>query len=92
MEIVTTFVKFRCPKSAMKEQSHNAQIFNFDGKNGEIKIFVPKSKLIIKEDSVSEDFNVCIMPKWAFFKIKKLSFFVEILGETQHMEVVDDID
>ena len=76
----------------MKEQSKNAQIFIFDDKNGEIKIFVPKSKLIIKEDSVSEDFNVCVMPKWAFFKTEKLLFFVEFLGETQHMEVVDDID
>ena len=46
MEIVTTLVKFRCRKDVMMEQSKNAQIFLFNGKEGKTKVFVPKSKLI----------------------------------------------
>lgn len=91
MEIVTTMVKFRCHKKCMKEQSKNAQIFIFDSKEGKIKVFVPKSKIIVKEDAVCEDYNICLMPKWAFLKTKKLWQNVEILNETQHMEVVNDI-
>lgn len=33
MEIVTTLVKFRCRKDKMMEQSRNAQIFLFEGKD-----------------------------------------------------------
>ena len=91
MEIVTTMIKFRCYKKCMKEQSENAQIFIFDSKEGKTKVFVPKSKIIVKEDAVCEDYNICLMPKWAFFKTKKLGPNVEILNETQHMEVVNDI-
>lgn len=91
MEIVTTMIKFRCHKEKMMEQSTNAQIFLFDGKEGKTKVFVPKSKLIIKDDAISDDYNLCIMPKWAFFNTKNLSQNVEVVGETQHMEIINDI-
>ena len=92
MEIVTTLVKFRCRKDVMMEQSKNAQIFLFNGKEGKTKIFVPKSKLIIKEDALDSNYNLCIIPKWVFFNTKNLSKNVELVGETQHMEVLNDIE
>lgn len=92
MEIVTTLVKFRCRKDVMMEQSKNAQIFLFNGKEGKIKVFVPKSKLIIKDDALDSNYNLCIIPKWVFFNTKNLSKNVELVGETQHMEVLNDIE
>ena len=92
MEIVTTLVKFRCRKDVMMEQSKNAQIFLFNGKEGKTKVFVPKSKLIIKDDALDSNYNLCIIPKWVFFNTKNLSKNVELIGETQHMEVLNDIE
>lgn len=92
MEIITTLVKFRCRKDVMKEQSKNAQIFLFNGKEGKIKVFVPKSKLIIKDDALDSNYNLCIIPKWIFLNTKNLSKNVELVGETQHMEVLNDIE
>ena len=92
MEIVTTLVKFRCRKDVMMEQSKNAQIFLFNGKEGKTKVFVPKSKLIIKDDSLDSNYNLCIIPKWVFHNTKNLSKNVELVGETQHMEVLNDIE
>lgn len=62
MEIVTTLVKFRCRKDKMMEQSKNAQIFLFEDKEGKTKVFVPKSKLIIKDDALDSNYNLCIIP------------------------------
>lgn len=92
MEIVTTLVKFRCRKDVMMEQSKNAQIFLFNGKEGKTKVFVPKSKLIIKDDALDSNYNLCITPKWVFLNTKNLSQNVELVGETQHMEVLNDIE
>ena len=92
MEIVTTLVKFRCHKDVMTEQSKNAQIFLFNGKEGKTKVFVPKSKLIIKDDALDSNYNLCIIPKWVFLNTKNLSQNVELVGETQHMEVLNDIE
>lgn len=92
MEIVTTMVKFRCQKEKMMEQTKNAQIFIFDGKEGKTKVFVPKSKLIIKDDALDSNYNLCIIPKWVFLSTKNLSQNVEWVGETQHMEVLNDIE
>lgn len=92
MEIVTTLVKFRCRKDVMMEQSKNAQIFLFKGKEGKTKVFVPKSKLIIKDDALDSNYNLCIIPKWVFLITKNLSKNVELVGETQHMEVLNDIE
>lgn len=92
MEIVTTLVKFRCRKDVMMEQSKNAQIFLFKGKEGKTKVFVPKSKLIIKDDALDGNYNLCIIPKWVFLNTKNLSQNVELVGETQHMEVLNDIE
>lgn len=92
MEIVTTLIKFRCRKDVMMEQSKNAHIFLFKGKEGKTKVFVPKSKLIIKDDALDSNYNLCIIPKWVFFNTKNLSQNVEVIGETQHMEVLNDIE
>ena len=92
MEIVTTMVKFRCQKEKMMVQTKNAQIFIFDGKEGKTKVFVPKSKLIIKDDALDSNYNLCIIPKWVFLNTKNLSQNVELVGETQHMEVLNDIE
>lgn len=92
MKILTTMIKFRCPKKVMKEQSQSAQIFIFDTVEGKVKVFVPKSKLIIKKDITSDKHNLCIMPKWAFNKTKNLAEHVEIIGETQHLDVINDIE
>lgn len=92
MEIVTTLVKFRCHKDVMTEQSKNAQIFLFNGKEGKTKVFIPKSKLIIKDDALDSNYNLCIIPKWVFLNTKNLSQNVELIGETQHMEVLNDIE
>ncbi len=91
MEIVTTMVKFRCPKEYMNEQSSCARIFLFPSREGNVKVFVPKSKIIIKEDAMSDSHNVCVMPKWIFFRTKGLAENVEFIEETQHMEVVKDM-
>lgn len=74
------------------EQSKNAQIFLFEGKEGKTKVFVPKSKLIIKDDGLDINYNLCIIPKWVFLNTKNLSQNVELVGETQHMEVLNDIE
>lgn len=74
------------------EQTKNAQIFIFDGKEGKTKVFVPKSKLIIKDDALDSNYNLCIIPKWIFLNTKNLSQNVELVGETQHMEVLNDIE
>ena len=74
------------------EQSKNAQIFLFEGKEGKTKVFVPKSKLIIKDDALDCNYNLCIIPKWVFLSTKNLSQNVEFVGETQHMEVLNDIE
>ena len=74
------------------EQSKNAQIFLFEGKEGKTKVFVPKSKLIIKDDALDCNYNLCIIPKWVFLNTKNLSQNVEFVGETQHMEVLNDIE
>lgn len=92
MEIVTTLVKFCCRKDVMMEQSKNAQIFLFKGKEGKTKVFVPKSKLIIKDDALDSNYNLCIIPKWVFLNTKNLSQNVELVGETQHMEILNDIE
>ena len=92
MEVVTTLVIFRCRKDVMMEQSKNAQIFLFKGKEGKTKVFVPKSKLIIKDDALDSNYNLCIIPKWVFLNTKNLSQNVELVGETQHMEVLNDIE
>ena len=92
MEIVTTLVKFRCRKDVMMEQSKNAQIFLFNVKEGKTKVFVPKSKLIIKDDALDSNYNLCIIPKWVFLNTKNLSQNVELVGETQHMGVLNDIE
>ena len=73
MEIVTTLVKFRCRKDVMMEQSKNAQIFLFNGKEGQTKVFEPKSKLIIKDDALDSNYNLCIIPKSVFLNTKNLS-------------------
>ena len=91
MEIVTTMIKFRCRKETMMEQSANARIFIFAGKEGKKKVFVPKSKINVKDDAVNEDYNLCIMPKWAFMHTNGLPENVEIIEETQHMEIVNNI-
>ena len=92
MEIVTTLVKFRCRKDEMMEQSKNAQIFLFEGKEGKTKVFVPKSKLIFKDDALECNYNLCIIPKWVFLCTKNLSQNVEFVGETQHLEVLKAIE
>ena len=92
MQIVTTLVKFLCRKDVMMERSKNAQIFLFNGKEGKTKVFVPKSKLIIKDDALDSNYNLCIIPKWVFLNTKNLSQNVELVGETQHMEVLNDIE
>ena len=92
MEIVTTLVKFRCRKDVMMEQSKNAQIFLFNGKEGKTKVFVPKSKLIIKDDALDSNYKLSIIPKRVYLNTKNLSKNVELVGETQHMEVLNDIE
>lgn len=92
MEIITTMTKFRCQKKAMTKQTQSAQIFLFDTAEGKVKVFVPKSKIIIKDDATSDNHNLCIMPKWASLRTKNLSEHVEVVGETQHMDVINDIE
>ena len=77
MEIVTTLVKFRCRKDKMMEQSKNAQIFLFEGKEGKTKVFVPKSKLIIKEDAINDKYNLCIIPTILYVLV--LAFIISSL-------------
>lgn len=80
-------IEFRCSKVSMKHSSKSAQLFSFGSKN----IWVPKSKLLIKEDPIADDYNICIMPKWAFYKTNNLSDYVEVLDETQHLETIENI-
>ena len=92
MEIITTMIEFRCAKANMKIQSRNAQLFSFKAKDEKkIDIWVPQSKLLIKEDPVADDYNLCVMPKWVFYKSGNLSDNVEIVSETQHLETVEEI-
>lgn len=93
MEIVTTMVRFRCPKTSMKKTTDNAQLFAFIGDTPDkpITIWVPKKKLLVKEESKSSTYNECVMPKWAFMK-STLPYFVELLEEFKHTEVINDTD
>lgn len=92
MEIVTTMIEFRCAKVNIKIQSRSAQLFSFKSKNEKrTDIWVPKSKLLIKDDPIADDYNLCVMPKWVFYKSGTLSENVEIVNETQHLEIVEEI-
>lgn len=92
MEILTTMIKFRCRKSAMSEQTSSSYIFKFDNGAYIIKIFVPKSKLIVRQDKKMTEYNECIIPKCVFMKTKNLKENVDVVRETQHVEIIEDIN
>lgn len=76
----------------MLEQTSNSYIFKFDNGVNTIKIFVPKSKLIVKQDEKMTEYNECIIPKWVFMKTKNLKENVDVVCETQHVEIIKDIN
>jgi hypothetical protein len=70
MELKTTLVKLKIPKSQMLKSTDNA--FLIDLKDD--KVWIPKKKMnVIPLDN--EDFNEVTMPRWVFIKTNLPLYF-----------------
>lgn len=89
MEITTTMVRFRCPKTIMDIKTPKAQMFAF-GKEQDKRVWVPENKIIVKSDKESDDLNVCVMPKWLYGKTM-LPMYTQVDEEFLHTENVETL-
>lgn len=89
MEITTTMVRFRCPKTIMDIKTPKAQMFAFD-KEQDKRVWVPENKIIVKPDNESNDLNVCVMPKWLYSKTM-LPMYTQVDEEFLHTENVETL-
>ena len=89
MEITTTMVRFRCPKTTMDIKTPKAQMFAF-GEEQNKRVWVPENKIIVKSDKESDDLNVCVMPKWLYGKTM-LPMYTQVDEEFLHTENVETL-
>lgn len=89
MEITTTMVRFRCPKTTMDIKTPKAQMFAF-GKEQDKSVWVPENKIIVRPDNESDDLNECIMPKWLYGKTM-LPMYTQVDEEFLHTENVETL-
>ena len=89
MEITTTMVRFRCPKTTMDIKTPKAQMFTF-GKEQDKRVWVPENKIIVRPDKESDDLNECIMPKWLYGKTM-LPMYTQVDEEFLHTENVETL-
>lgn len=89
MEITTTMVRFRCPKTTMDIKTPKAQMFAF-GKEQDKRVWVPENKIIVRPDKESDDLNECIMPKWLYGKTM-LPMYTQVDEEFLHTENVETL-
>lgn len=89
MEITTTMVRFRCPKTTMDIKTPKAQMFAF-GKEQDKRVWVPENKIIVRPDKESDDLNECIMPKWLYGKTM-LPMYTQVDDEFLHTENVETL-
>lgn len=89
MEITTTMVRFRCPKTMMNIKTPKAQMFAF-GEGQSKRVWVPENKIIVKSDKESDDLNVCVMPKWLYGKTM-LPMYTQVDEEFLHTENVETL-
>lgn len=89
MEITTTMVRFRCPKTIMNIKTPKAQMFAF-GEEQSKRVWVPENKIIVKSDKESDDLNVCVMPKWLYGKTM-LPMYTQVDEEFLHTENVETL-
>ena len=66
MEITTTMVRFRFPKAMMVKRTEKAQLFICEKDGAKAKVWVPLSKLEVKE--ADEKDNEVVMAKWLYMK------------------------
>lgn len=74
MEITTTMVRFRFAKEAMTKKTDKAQLFLCGNTENPTKVWVPLTKLQVKEDEEDVNNNVVTMPKWLFLKTDLVLF------------------
>ena len=89
MEITTTMVRFRCPKTTMDIKTPKAQMFAF-GKEQDKRVWVTENKIIVRPDNESDDLNECIMPKWLYGKTM-LPMYTQVDEEFLHTENVETL-
>lgn len=89
MEITTTMVRFRCPKTTMDIKTPKAQMFAF-GKEQDKRVWVPENKIIVRPDKESDDLNECMMPKWLYGKTM-LPMYTQVDEEFLHTENVETL-
>lgn len=89
MEITTTMVRFRCPKTTMDIKTPKAQMFAF-GKEQDKRVWIPENKIIVRPDKESDDLNECIMPKWLYGKTM-LPMYTQVDEEFLHTENVETL-
>ena len=89
MEITTTMVRFRCPKTTMDIKTPKAQMFAF-GKEQDKRVWVPENKIIVRPDKESDDLNECIMPKWLYGKTM-LPMYTQVDEDFLHTENVETL-
>lgn len=89
MEITTTMVRFRCPKTTMDIKTPKAQMFAF-GKKQDKRVWIPENKIIVRPDKESDDLNECIMPKWLYGKTM-LPMYTQVDEEFLHTENVETL-
>lgn len=89
MEITTTMVRFRCPKTIMDIKTPKAQMFAF-GEEQSKRVCVPENKIIVRPDNESDDLNECIMPKWLYDKTM-LPMYTQVDEEFLHTENIETL-
>lgn len=70
MELKTTLVKLKVPKSQMTKSTDNAFLIDL----GNDKVWIPKRKMNVKP-SEDEEFNEVTMPRWVFIKTNLPLYF-----------------
>lgn len=74
MKITTTMVSFLFPKADMVKRTDKAQLFRCKDGEHKAKIWVPLSKLEMKDDDADPTLCVVTMAKWLFMKTDFLMF------------------
>ena len=70
MELKTTLVKFKVPKTQMMKRTDNAILIDL----GSDKVWIPWKKLNV-QPSEDETFNEVTMPRWVFIKTNLPLYF-----------------
>ena len=76
MEITTTMVRFLFPKCDMVKRTDKAQLLRCKGEQGKTKVWLPLSKIEVKDNALDANLSEITMAKWLFLKTE-LPMFVK---------------